>query len=156
MTIQAQILELIEGLQKELNMAVMMITHDLGVIAETADEVAVMYLGRVVEQADARAVFAAPKHPYTRGLLASIPRIGQNRGKRLTSIRGSVPDLFSVPPGCPFHPRCDQAIKGVCDVGPVPPLVPVADGHKAACFLYPECRATLNACAAPEESEARS
>ena len=138
-TIQAQILDLIERLQKELNMAVMMITHDLGVIAETADEVAVMYLGRIVEHASVDAIFGEPRHPYTRGLLASVPRVGRAKRGHLPSIPGSVPDPFSVPTGCPFHPRCDRCLPGVCDTGSVPPLREVASGHKAACFLYAEC-----------------
>jgi peptide/nickel transport system ATP-binding protein len=152
-TVQAQILELIEQLREDLHMAVMLITHDLGIVAETADIVAVMYLGRVVEQAGVERIFEAPRHPYTRLLLDSIPRMG-HRGERLPSIRGSVPDPFSVPQGCPFHPRCDRFMKGVCDVGHPPSLEPVATGHQAACFLYPECRATRerNAVAATEEA----
>jgi len=135
-TIQAQILALIERLQRELDMAVMMITHDLGVIAETADEVAVMYLGRIVEQAPVDEIFGNPKHPYTRGLMASIPRLGAETKARLTSIPGAVPDPFSVPRGCPFHPRCGECMKGVCDAGAVPDLEEVATGHRVACFLY--------------------
>ncbi len=105
-TIQAQILDLIGRLQQELGMAVMMITHDLGVIAETADEVAVMYLGRIVEQAPVDGIFDNPLHPYTKGLLASIPRIGRGNASRLSSIPGSLPDPFTIPAGCAFHPRC--------------------------------------------------
>ena len=142
-TIQAQILELIEQLQKELKMSVMMITHDLAVIAETADEVAVMYLGRIVEQASVDDIFNQPMHPYTSGLMDSIPRLGEGRKRRLTSIPGSVPDPFSTPTGCPFHPRCDKFMKGVCDAGPVPTLEEVTSNHKAACFLYPPCRRVL-------------
>ncbi|MCD4825848.1 MAG: ABC transporter ATP-binding protein [Phycisphaerae bacterium] len=146
-TIQAQILNLIEQLQKDLGMSVMMITHDLGVIAETADEVAVMYLGRVVEQAPVKDIFDNPKHPYTNGLLASIPRMGQTRAdKRLVSIRGSIPDPFSVPVGCPYHPRCDSFMEGICDAGPCPPLrqIDPSSPHMAACFLYPACRDVLD------------
>ena len=139
-TIQAQILNLIERLQRELDMAVMMITHDLGVIAETADEVAVMYLGRIVEHAPMEQIFEQPMHPYTRGLLASVPRLGSGLRRDLPSIPGSVPDPFSVPDGCPFHPRCGDCIKGVCDVGAVPRLADVAPGHLAACNLYAPCR----------------
>ncbi len=142
-TIQAQILELIEQLQRELKMSVMMITHDLGVIAEAAHEVAVMYLGRIVEQASVDAIFGSPKHPYTLGLMASVPQIGKGARERLYSIAGSVPDPFSIPIGCPFHPRCDKFMKGTCDAGPVPPLEEVASGHKAACFLYSACLAVL-------------
>jgi len=142
-TIQAQILELMDRLQRELKMSVMIITHDLGVIAETAHEVAVMYLGRIVEQARVEAIFDSPKHPYTRGLLASVPRIGMGARQPLYSIAGSVPDPFSTPAGCPFHPRCDRFMRGVCDAGPAPPLEEVAPGHRVACFLYPPCRAVL-------------
>ena len=135
-TIQSQILELIRRLQHEFGMAVMMITHDLGVIAETADEVAVMYLGRIVEQADAEAVFDRPRHPYTQGLLRSIPRIGKGNVARLTQIPGSVPDPFTRLEGCPFHPRCGECIREVCDTGAPPPFVEVAPGHRTACHLY--------------------
>ena len=142
-TIQAQILNLIEELQRELSMSVLMITHDLGVIAETADEVAVMYLGRIVEQASVEAIFNDPKHPYTRGLMASIPRPGQASRERLYSIPGSVPDPFFIPRGCPFHPRCDRYMKGKCDTTVAPPLEEVSPGHSAACFLYPVCARVL-------------
>jgi oligopeptide/dipeptide ABC transporter ATP-binding protein len=135
-TIQAQILNLIERLQRELGMAVMMITHDLGVIAETADEVAVMYLGRIVEQSHVENVFSSPKHPYTRGLLASIPRVGKGNQEKLASIPGTVPDPFTQPPGCPFHPRCSQCISGVCTADPPPPIRNVGPDHLVACHLY--------------------
>lgn len=138
-TIQAQILELIEQLQKTLNMAVVMITHDLGVIAETADQVAVMYLGRIVEQGSVDSIFNDPKHPYTRGLLASLPRIGQGNENRLTAIPGTVPDGGTIPRGCPFHPRCHEFKRGVCDTESVPRLEEVAPGHQTACFLYEPC-----------------
>ena len=134
-TIQAQILDLLERLQKELGMAVLMITHDLGVIAETAHEVAVMYLGRIVEQATALTLFNAPKHPYTQGLLKSIPTLGRGRRERLASIPGSVPDPFTMPPGCPFHPRCARCVKGVCDTGDPPALVAMERDHHVACHL---------------------
>ena len=137
-TIQAQILNLIERLQSELGMAVMMITHDLGVIAETADKVAVMYLGRIIEQGLADDIFGNPKHPYTHGLLASIPRLGKGNLERLESIYGTVPDPFTRPPGCSFHPRCARCIKGTCDTGPSPAPRDVASGHMVACHLYPE------------------
>ena len=144
-TIQAQILSLLERLQKELDMAVMIITHDLGVVAETADRVAVMYLGRIVEESSAVNVYDHPKHPYTRGLLASIPRIGKGNKERLESIPGSVPDPFSTPPGCPFHPRCEHAIKDVCDLDPPPdPRTVPAPGeevHTVACHLYTDSAA---------------
>jgi peptide/nickel transport system ATP-binding protein len=139
-TIQSQILNLIERLQEELAMSVMMITHDLGVIAETANEVAVMYLGRIVEQGPTDAIFHDARHPYTQGLLQSIPRIGKGNVTRLVSIPGSVPDPFTMPKGCPFHPRCGRCVKGVCDGGAPPALCEVSPGHKVACHLYPEAR----------------
>jgi len=139
-TVQAQILNLIERLQSELAMSVMIITHDLGVIAETADDVAVMYLGRVVELAPVKELFASPKHPYTQGLLASIPRIGRSHEVALQSIPGTVPDPFFTPAGCPFHPRCPEAIPGTCDAGAPPVLGEVASGHCVECHLYPSPR----------------
>lgn len=135
-TIQAQILNLIERLQAELGMAVMMITHDLGVIAETADDVAVMYLGRIVEQAPVEQIFNATRHPYTKGLIESIPHLGGGRQHRLAQIPGAVPDPFSTPSGCPFHPRCSEAIAGRCDVGAPPELLQITPEHKVACHLY--------------------
>ncbi len=120
-TIQAQILGLIKSLQREMGCSVLLITHDLGVVAQTADEVAVMYLGRVVEQGDIRRVLKAPRHPYTMGLLKSIPGLAGDQ-ERLASIEGSVPSLSRIPPGCPFHPRCPQAEIGLCDVGEPPEL----------------------------------
>jgi len=146
-TIQVQILTLIERLQRDLRMSVLIITHDLGVIAETASEVAVMYLGRIVEHAPVKELFDSPKHPYTQGLMASVPRLGTGGRTRLASIPGSVPDAFSIPRGCPFHPRCTQRMRDVCDAGPVPPLAEVSPGHRAACFLYAPCRTVLAATA---------
>ncbi len=119
-------------------MSIMLITHDLGVIAETADEVAVMYLGRVVEFGAAEDIFTAPKHPYTRGLLRSIPDVDAPRTSRLESIDGSVPGPFRRIDGCPFHPRCPDAIAGVCDVGDRPALMPMGGGGEVACALYSE------------------
>ena len=139
-TIQAQILNLIERLQQELGMAVMMITHDLGVIAETADEVAVMYLGRIVERGSVDDLFNRPKHPYTIGLLESVPRIGKGNTERLASIPGTLPDPFSDPQGCPFHPRCTRCMKGVCDSGGAPALRTVETKHEVACHLFSERR----------------
>ena len=135
-TIQAQILNLIERLQREMAMSVMMITHDLGVIAETADEVAVMYLGRIVEFAPVNELFGAPKHPYTQGLLASVPRIGRTASHTLYSIPGTVPHPYTMPQGCPFHPRCPQRIAGVCDRGEPPTLIETEPNHRVACRLY--------------------
>jgi peptide/nickel transport system ATP-binding protein len=137
-TIQAQILDLMGDLQDEFGMSIVLITHDLGVVAEVVDEVAVMYLGRIVEQGSVERIFDAPMHPYTRALMRSIPGIGGARKTELQTIKGSVPDPFTRLPGCPFHPRCDDVIKGVCDVGDRPDLISVEDGHDVACVLYRE------------------
>ena len=134
-TIQAQILELMKGLQREFGMSIMIITHNLGVVAEMADEVVVMYLGEVVEHTTVDSLFYDPKHPYTQALLKSIPKIGPKVNLRLESITGSVPDPFAVPQGCPFHPRCPDVISGVCNTEK-PPLIALEDGHQVACFLY--------------------
>lgn len=134
-TIQAQILKLMRRLQIELGMAIIFITHDLGVIAEMAQDVAVMYLGKVVEKGNVRSIFHDPKHPYTSALLKSIPKVDAERGKRLAVIEGSVPNLYSIPRGCPFHPRCPSFMPGVCDhVTPKPIMVDA--GHEVTCLLY--------------------
>jgi oligopeptide/dipeptide ABC transporter ATP-binding protein len=134
-TIQAQILELMRELQAELNMSVLLITHNLGVVAEMAERVAVMYLGRIVEEADLKPIFAKPLHPYTRALLESIPGRTNDRKTALKVIRGSVPDPFTTVPGCPFHPRCDEAEKGLCNLGAPPPLIDLEPGHSTACWV---------------------
>jgi len=135
-TTEAQILTLMRSLQKDLGMAIMFITHNLGVIAQMAESVVVMYMGKVVEEADIDALFYKPLHPYTRALLQSIPRLGQKeRGKRLASIKGMVPDPYSIPKGCPFHPRCSEMKPGICDTV-IPPYVEVEPGHKVRCVLY--------------------
>ena len=135
-TVQAQILELLQSLMRELDMATMLITHDLGVVAELSHDLLIMYLGKSVEYGSVRDVFHDPKHPYTVGLLSSIPKLGvSSSGTELTPIQGSVPSLYEIPPGCPFHPRCPRFMKGICDVGS-PPLVEVAPGHEVKCFLY--------------------
>ena len=134
-TIQAQILELMKELQAQFGMSILLITHDLGVIAEVAKRVAVMYLGRIVESATVQALFKDPLHPYTKALLGSIPRISKRVGK-LSVIEGSVPDPFTRLSGCPFHPRCDYAIPGKCNVGGPPPAFQVKPDHHAACLLY--------------------
>jgi oligopeptide/dipeptide ABC transporter ATP-binding protein len=134
-TTEAQILDLMRGLQEDFGMAIMFITHNLGVIAEMADEVIVMYLGRVVEQADVETLFKAPKHPYTQALMRSIPRLGQKSNERLKAIEGMVPAPSDIPPGCPFHPRCPEAIPGVCNVQQ-PPVVQVNQRHTVRCVLY--------------------
>ena len=135
-TTQAQILDLMLGLQQDYGMAIMFITHDLGVVAEIADDVAVMYLGNVVEQADADTIFNDPKHPYTEALLRSLPEISLTR-KRLDAIRGMVPSPYQRPTGCPFHPRCDHAVAGVCN-RVVPPPIRVGTDHETRCLLYDE------------------
>ena len=137
-TIQAQILRLIKELQAEYAMSVMIITHDLGVIARMANEVAVMYRGRVVEFADVHTIFHDPKHPYTKALLRSIPKVDAPRSSRLLSIRGTVPEPFAVVPGCPFHPRCDAMIDGRCNVGAPPTLLPIRTNQQVACVLETE------------------
>jgi oligopeptide/dipeptide ABC transporter ATP-binding protein len=139
-TIQAQILGLMKGLQRDLGTAILLITHNLGVVAQMADDVAVMYLGRIVERADVRTLLKDPHHPYTMGLLGSLPSLSQKR-KRLYSIRGSVPSLAEVPSGCPFHPRCPHCEFGRCDLGAPPPLEDFAPGHQVACLRAKEIQA---------------
>jgi peptide/nickel transport system ATP-binding protein len=132
-TTQAQILELMQSMQQQLGMAVMLITHDLGVVAEMADDVAVMYLGRVAESADVDTIFHDPRHPYTKALLRSIPRVEGSTRERLNSIRGMVPDPYNRPPGCVFHPRCDDFQQGVCKAEE-PTMVEVAPNHFVSCW----------------------
>lgn len=136
-TTEAQILELMSKLQEDLDMSIMFITHDLGVIAEMANEVVVMYLGRVVESADVVNLFHDPKHPYTRALLHSIPRLSDKSGGRLEPITGYVPDPYTQLSGCPFHTRCPSMIPSLCDVK-VPQLLPVSPDHWVSCHLYSE------------------
>ncbi|MCR0984348.1 ABC transporter ATP-binding protein [Roseomonas populi] len=133
-TVQAQILDLLRELQAETGMSVILITHDLGVVAEMADEVGVMYAGRVVERGTAKDIFEDPQHPYTIGLLGSIPRIEEER-ERLLSIDGSVPPPFALPSGCRFNPRCPFAIRACTEADP--PLRELAPGHRAACIRAP-------------------
>ena len=135
-TVQAQILDLISDLQEEYHSAVIMITHDLGVVAELADDILVMYAGRMAEYGSGQDVFGSPGHPYTWGLLGSMPRLDRPRTDRLQSIRGTPPSLIHVPSGCPFHPRCDYAARnnGRCE-REVPELRPVSLGHEVSCHL---------------------
>ncbi|MCC9075121.1 ABC transporter ATP-binding protein [Litorilinea aerophila] len=154
-TTETQILALMRELQQELGMAILFITHDLGVVAEMADEVIVMYLGQVVERADVVSIFREPKHPYTQALLRSIPKIDRQRRKRLDTIEGMVPDPYNIPPGCPFHPRCTAFMPGLCD-RLEPPVYDTGDGHLARCLLYaPELPAASDAVstALPTERE---
>lgn len=134
-TTQAQILDLLRTLQKDMGMATLMITHDMGVIAEIADDVAVMYLGKIVETGPVSEIFYNPKHPYTIALLKSIPKVGEKKRKRLESIEGMVPSPYELPTGCRFHTRCPSYMAGICDRAE-PSAVEVNDGHKVSCFLY--------------------
>ncbi len=132
-TIQAQIVELVQTLRAKLNMAVIWITHDLGVVAGMAERVIVMYAGYIVEEADVDALFDSPAHPYTLALLAALPRVDKRRDKRLKSIPGAPPNLLVAPRGCPFAPRCEFVRERCRDENP--PLRPVAAGHRAACWV---------------------
>ena len=136
-TTQAQILELMLELQEEFQMAILLITHDLGVVAEMADEVSVMYLGRVVETGDVDSIFHDPQHPYTEALLRSIPKLGFGSQKRLDSIRGMVPDPYNRPQGCPFNTRCEKVMPGLCD-RIVPEPIQLGNGRQVSCLLYDE------------------
>jgi len=149
-TIQAEILDLLRRLKGEFNLSMILISHNLGVIAETADRVAVMYAGRIVEVAGVRDLFASPRHPYTAGLLRSVPRLGEGgdyapgaRKRRLPAIEGNVPDLLHVPPGCAFHPRCPEVMPE-CRAS-LPRLLPLGAGEPrtVACYKHhdPEGRA---------------
>ena len=139
-TTEAEILDLMRALRQDMSMAAMYITHNLGVIAEMADEVAVMYLGKIVEQTDVKSIFNKPLHPYTQGLLASVPRLDQavahsGEKRRLQTVGGMIPDPYNIPAGCPFHPRCPAAIPQVCDQIEAP-LITMEAGHTVRCHLY--------------------
>jgi peptide/nickel transport system ATP-binding protein/oligopeptide transport system ATP-binding protein len=131
-TIQAQILEIVKDLQKNYQMAMLMITHNLGVVAETSDEVVVMYMGKVAEQAPVREIFHNPKHPYTQGLIESIPHLTAKK-ERLKPIKGVVPDPYNVPVGCPFQTRCPHVFDQCKEM---PPLKDIGNDHHVACWLY--------------------
>jgi oligopeptide/dipeptide ABC transporter ATP-binding protein len=135
-TIQAQILDLLNRLRRELGMSVLLISHDLGVVADTTDRVGVMYAGRIVEVGATRDVLANPRHPYTLGLLRSIPRLDRPRTAELTAIEGAPPDLSSDLIGCPFRPRCAWAVDRCASVDP--PLEAIASDHAAACWVKPD------------------
>ncbi|MBR4972149.1 MAG: ABC transporter ATP-binding protein [Oscillospiraceae bacterium] len=135
-TVQAQILELMKDLQKDFDTSILFITHDLGVVARMCDRVAVMYLGKIVESADAKEIYANPQHPYTRGLIGSVHKIGSKKEERLFSIEGTVPLAMNLPKACGFYDRCDARIEGLCNKAD-PELVEVAPGHKIACFNCP-------------------
>jgi peptide/nickel transport system ATP-binding protein len=135
-TIQAQILALMKSIQEETGMSIIIISHNMGVIAEMADTVAVMYLGKVVESAPLWELFDNPQHPYTQALLRSIPMVEEEVRDRLESIEGNVPDPYNIPRGCRFHPRCPKFIPGTCDPEE-PPLFEAGPGHLARCVLVP-------------------
>ncbi|MEV0782302.1 ABC transporter ATP-binding protein [Streptomyces sp. NPDC050423] len=134
-TVQAQVMDLLAELQRELNMGLILITHDLGVVADVADKIAVMYAGRIVETSPVHDIYQAPAHPYTQGLLRSIPRLDQ-KGRELYAIKGLPPNLLHIPPGCAFNPRCPMA-QDVCRVD-VPPLFDVAENRQSACYFWKE------------------
>ncbi|SDE40356.1 ABC transporter ATP-binding protein, partial [Streptomyces sp. AmelKG-A3] len=134
-TVQAQVMELLAELQRELNMGLILITHDLGVVADVADKIAVMYAGRIVETSPVHDIYRAPAHPYTKGLLRSIPRLDQ-KGQELYAIKGLPPNLLHIPPGCAFHPRCPMA-QPVCRTD-VPPLYTVDEHRRSACHFWKE------------------
>jgi oligopeptide/dipeptide ABC transporter ATP-binding protein len=146
-TVQAQILELMRSLQRELGMAIVLITHDLGVIAQVCDDVVVMYAGQVAEQGTVEAIFRRPMHPYTRGLLASIPRLSTARKSRLPTIEGSVPGLHEMPVGCRYQNRCPYAQPRCADGRP--PLEAVEERHAVACVRWREIPAASGAALAP-------
>jgi peptide/nickel transport system ATP-binding protein len=157
-TVQAQILELIERLQGELDTAIVMITHDLGVVAQVADDIAVMYAGRIVEHAPKDTIFAGPEHPYTWGLLKSIPRLGTARDEPLVPIPGRPPSLIFTPPGCSFHPRCPYVRESHKRIDPGLAATAVG-GHSVACLLPPQTRralwAELSRGATPQQARER-
>ncbi|MFE7124109.1 ABC transporter ATP-binding protein [Streptomyces sp. NPDC057617] len=134
-TVQAQIMDLLAELRRELDTALILITHDLGVVADAADRIAVMYAGRIVETAPVHALYKAPAHPYTRGLLDSVPRLDR-KGRELYAIRGLPPNLLRIPPGCAFHPRCPIA-RDICRTDE-PPLFEAGEGRRSACHFWRE------------------
>lgn len=150
-TIQAQILQLLHRLQEEMGMSILLITHNLSVVAATAHRVAVMYMGQIVEETDTERLFSDPKHPYTDGLLRSLPKLNDSDGSdgsELWAIKGSVPDPIARLSGCPFHPRCEKYMPGTCD-RIEPALTEVSDGHKVACLLYDDVVHKTKSAASP-------
>ncbi len=134
-TTEAQILDLLKSLQERLGMAIIFITHNFGVVADIADRIAVMYMGRIVESGPVDDIFEKPQHPYTRALMASVPRLGAERRRRLTTIPGMVPDPFELPRGCSFHTRCSEAVEGTCDRLDAP-LIDLSGGRNVRCHLH--------------------
>lgn len=142
-TIQAQIMDLMVAIKKETGTSIILITHDLGVVANLADRVAVMYAGKIVEKGRVQDIFYNPSHPYTNGLLESLPRLDSDRAQELSAIEGTPPDLFAPPPGCEFAARCKQCMK-IC-LDNVPPLFDVGIEHVAACWLlHPDCKTDVD------------
>lgn len=137
-TVQAQIMALLAELQRERNMGLVLITHDMGVVADVADRISVMYAGRVIEEAGVNDIYASPAHPYTKGLLESIPRLDL-KGQELSAIKGLPPALTNIPPGCAFNPRCRYA-QDVCRKDPAPPLYQVSPSRTAACHFWKEVK----------------
>jgi len=146
-TIQAQVLEILARLSSEFRTAVIIITHNLGVVARYANRVNVMYAGKIVESADAKTLYSNPKHPYTLGLLKSVPRLDQARKAKLDPIEGAPPDLMNAPPGCPFYPRCSYRVDRCSQE--MPPLMKVEEKHHAACWEWQKVGMT----AAPEVAQ---
>jgi oligopeptide transport system ATP-binding protein len=142
-TIQAQIMELLNELQAEFNIAILLITHDLGIVAGTCSQVNVMYMGRIVEHADIYTTYENPAHPYTQGLLKSVPVPGQDHKERLPAIRGAVPDPTDLPTGCAFGPRCDFFQPGLCDQEGDVDLVQVTPNHQARCYRTADTHTAL-------------
>ncbi|MGI6172626.1 MAG: ABC transporter ATP-binding protein [Christensenellales bacterium] len=134
-TVQAQILDLMKDLQLEFGMSILMINHNFGIIAETCDNVAVMYLGVIVESATTKELLENPKHPYTQDLFRSIPQVTDERGRKLTYIKGNVPDAYMIPEGCVFFERCRKAQKGLCDKA-APPVTDLGNGHTVCCYRW--------------------
>jgi oligopeptide/dipeptide ABC transporter ATP-binding protein len=134
-SVQAQVLNLFETLRADLGLTYVFITHDLAVVRRLADRIAVMYLGRVVEEAACDELFADPKHPYTKALLAAAPKLDATRGSRVPAVSGEMPDPINPPPGCVFNPRCPQVMDVCSDV--IPERVTVGSGRSVACHLYP-------------------
>jgi oligopeptide/dipeptide ABC transporter ATP-binding protein len=132
---EAQILDLLRQCQASLGMAILFISHNLAVVSQIAHEVVVMYLGKIVERAPVAKLFEEPKHPYTLALIQSMPRIDRDAGGRLQVLEGSLPEVYRLPQGCSFHPRCPQARAGLCEVV-APPVIRHADGHEVSCHLY--------------------
>ena len=138
-TVQAQILELLQDVQKKVGMSIMLITHDLGVVAKMCDRVVVMYAGQIVEQGTVEEIFKNPTHPYTKGLLSAVPRMDMSRKEALTTIVGTPPDLFAPPKGCAFYARCNEAMK-ICE-SHMPQMQKVGGTLQSACWLnHPMCQ----------------